>query len=270
MPNYSKELELAIRAAKEAAEIIRTHNRNQSFDVGFKGKNDLVTDADLASEKKILSLIRDAFPDDEVLAEETEQASSISDDRTWMIDPIDGTTNFAHGYPVYCVSIGMWINKEPKVGVVLEVNSNDLFTATSGNGAFLNEQPISVSGLKDPAGSLIGTGFPYNDLSILSSYMRYFEWLLHNTQGVRRSGSAAYDLCCVAAGWFDGFYEYGLNPWDVGAASLIVLEAGGKVSDWEGGDHWLLGKRMVAGSPEIHDFLLRSIQDRFEKQYLSM
>lgn len=268
MMKYTKELKTAKKAVYEAAKIIRNHTENRSFDIKFKGKNDLVTDADLEAEQTILEVISNAFPDDQVLAEETEREAVMPGDRTWMIDPIDGTTNFAHGFPVYCVSIGLWENQQPKVGVVLEVYRNDLFTAVAGNGAFLNGEQIHVSELKDFNHSLIGTGFPYNDLSILEHYIRFFEWLLHHTQGVRRPGSAAYDLCCVAAGWFDGFYEYSLNPWDVAAASLIVMEAGGKISDWEGGDNWLFGKRLIAGNPAIHDSLLKAIKDMFPDKHL--
>lgn len=267
MPDYSEELELAIKAAREAAELIQTYQSENRFSINLKGKNDLVTDADLAAEKKILSIIRETFPDDQVLAEETEQEMVLPENRTWMVDPIDGTTNFAHGFPVYCVSIAMWEHQQPRVGVVLEANRDELFTATAGGGAFLNGNRLKVSE-QDPANSMIGTGFPYNDLSILPHYIRFFEWLIHHTQGIRRPGSAAYDLCCVAAGWFDGFYEYSLNPWDVGAGSLLVMEAGGEISDWEGGDNWLFGQRLIAGNPAVHNFLKEAIQEHFPAEHL--
>ncbi len=268
MPDYSEELEIAITAAREAADLIQAYRAENTFNVDLKGKNDLVTDADLAAEERILGILRNAFPEDQILAEETEQEPVLPESRTWMVDPIDGTTNFAHGFPIYCVSIAMWEHQEPKAGVVLEVNRGDLFTATAGGGAFLNDEPLRVTARKDPASSMIGTGFPYNDLSILPHYIDFFEWLIHQTRGIRRPGSAAYDLCCVAAGWFDGFYEYSLSPWDVAAGSLIVMEAGGKVSDWEGGGNWLFGERVVAGNPAIHDFLLEAIQKKFPEQHL--
>lgn len=263
MTAYEKELETAKHAAYKAADIITSYSDKNDFGIDLKGKNDLVTDADLASEEKILEMITAAFPDDHILAEETEQGQSMPDTRTWLVDPIDGTTNFAHGFPTYCVSVAMWEGREPKVGVVLEVCRDELFTATAGGGAFLNGKPISVSGITDPADTLIGTGFPYRDLHLVKNYLKLFEYLMHETHGVRRPGSAAYDLCCTAAGRFDGFYEYSLNAWDVAAASLIIQEAGGVISDWEGGDQWLFGKRILAGNEEIHQFLLNAVEEHF-------
>lgn len=265
MADYTKELEIAKKAANEAAEIISGFRDSHDFEINFKGKNDLVTDADLAAEKKILSIIREAFPDDRILAEESSNRQVLPEERTWLVDPIDGTTNFAHGFPVFCVSIALWHKQEARMGLILEVNKKEYFHAVKGEGAFLNNEPIHVSSIKDPQYSMIGTGFPYNDLSLLQNYLKIFEWLLHRTQGVRRPGAASYDLCCVAAGRFDGFYEYSLNPWDVGAAALLVQEAGGKVTDWDGGTNWLFGQRIVAGNPEIHEFLLKAIKEHFSE-----
>ncbi len=265
MADYTEELEVAKEAAEAAADIIRGFHEDHNFEINFKGKNDLVTDADLAAEKKILKIIRKAFPGDQVLAEETSKQQVLPQQRTWMVDPIDGTTNFAHGFPVYCVSIALWEKQEAKIGLVLEVNRNECFYAVKDEGAFLNGNSIQVSSVDEPQYSMIGTGFPYNDLSLLQNYLRIFEWLLHRTQGIRRPGAASYDLCCVASGRFDGFYEYSLNPWDVGAASLIVQEARGKVTDWDGGENWLFGKRIVAGNPQIHEFLITAIQEHFSE-----
>lgn len=263
MSNYTPELNTARKAAAAAAEIIRDFQSNYNFSIDFKGKNDLVTDADLKSEQQILSIIRDEFPDDCILAEESSEDLAFSEGRTWLIDPIDGTTNFAHGFPVYCVSIALWEHRRPKMGLVLEVSRDEYFTALAGKGAYLNGHPISVSELQDPQHALVGTGFPYNDLSLVDNYLKFFRMLIHQIQGVRRAGAAAYDLCCVACGRFDGFYEYSLNPWDVGAAALIVQEAGGQISDWIGDDDWLFGKRIIAGNPTIHQFLLDEIQEQF-------
>lgn len=270
MPDYTHELNIAKQAASEAADLIRDFQQKKSFDINFKGRNDLVTDADVAAEQKILETISENFPDDHVLAEESSTDPILSESRTWLIDPIDGTTNFAHGFPIYCVSIGLWEKRQPKAGLVLEVNNGELFEATAGGGAYLNGEPIKVSSLKDPAHAMIGTGFPYNDLSIVENYLKLFEWLMHHTQAVRRPGAASYDLCCVAAGRFDGFYEYSLNPWDVGAASLIIQEAGGVLSDWTGGDNWLFGERIIAGNSEVHAFLLKAIQVHFPEEELQM
>lgn len=264
--NYREELDTAIKAAEKAGEIIREYAQKQSFTVELKGKNDLLTDADLASEKAIISCIRDQFPDDAILAEESTGKIKLPDGRVWIIDPIDGTTNFAHGFPVYCISIALWENKEARVGLVKEVSGGECFTAVKGQGAFLNNRPIHVSAEKEAGKSLIGTGFPYNNLSLVDNYLRLFRSLMDNTHGVRRPGSAAWDLCNVACGRFDGFYEYGLSPWDVAAGSLIIQEAGGVVTDWQGGDRWLFGQRIITGNSDIHDFLYRQIQQFFDEK----
>lgn len=265
MTDYLPELNLAKQAAKSASEIIQKYQEDNNFSIDFKGKNDLVTEADLKAEACILSAIRDEFPQDHILAEETASQNSMPEGRTWLVDPIDGTTNFAHGFPIYCVSIGLWENRKPKMGLVLEVSRQECFTALAGKGAFLNGNPITVSKRQHPEDALVGTGFPYNDLSLVDNYIRFFRMLMGSVQGVRRPGAASYDLCCVACGRFEGFYEYALNPWDVGAAALIVQEAGGNVSDWAGGDDWLFGKRIVAGNPSVHQFLLEEIGNYFEE-----
>jgi myo-inositol-1(or 4)-monophosphatase len=265
MSDFTIELNVAKKAAKSAAQIIGKYQKDSNFSVDYKGKNDLVTEADVKAEKEILSVIGKEFPDDHILAEESSVEQVMPEGRTWLIDPIDGTTNFAHGFPVYCVSIGLWENREPKMGLVLEVSRGECFTAIKDAGAYLNGNSISVSKLDNPADALVGTGFPYNDLSLVDHYLQFFRMLMSNIQGVRRPGAASYDLCCVACGRFEGFYEYALNPWDVGAAALIVQEAGGKVTDWSGGNDWLFGKRIVAGNPALHAFLLDEIANYFEK-----
>src|SRR5690625_4981571 len=269
MSDYTVELNVARKAARAAAEIIRDFQSAGNYAINFKGDNDLVTDADLKSEQQILSIIQNEFPADHVLAEESSEDLYLPEGRTWLIDPIDGTTNFAHGFPVYCVSIGLWENRQPQMGLVLEVSRDEWFTALAGRGAYLNGDPISVSQVRDPKSALVGTGFPYNnDLSLVDHYLGFFRKLIYQIQGVRRAGAAAFVLCCGACGRFDGFYEYSLNPWAVGAAALIVKEAGGAISDWSGGEHWLLGKRIVAGNPSIHQFLLEEIQKQFTEQEL--
>lgn len=265
MSNYNNELEVAREAAQAASIIIKEIQANHDFEISFKGKNDLVTDADVQAEQRILEIVREAFPEDQILAEESSTEQVLPIERTWLIDPIDGTTNFAHGFPVFCVCIGLWEKQEAKMGLVLEVNRDECFWALKGEGAYLNDTPIRVSGVEEPHHSMIGTGFPYNDMSLVQNYLRFFEWLLYRTQGVRRPGAASYDLCCVASGRFDGFYEYALNPWDVAAASLIVQEAGGKVTDWRGGDAWLFGERIIAGNEAIHGFLMNAIKEHFSE-----
>ncbi|HEX6981633.1 MAG TPA: inositol monophosphatase family protein [Balneolaceae bacterium] len=266
--SYTRELNVAREAADEAAKIVREFQSAKDFSVNFKGKNDLVTEADIQSEKRILSIIKEHFPDDEVLAEETAQKGSLSKKRTWIIDPIDGTMNFAHGFPIFCISIALWENREPKVGLVLEVSNNEYFTAVEDEGAFLNGSPISVSQLS-PQHALIGTGFPYTDLSLIENYLSFFHALMYETQGIRRPGAASYDLCCVACGRFEGFYEYSLSPWDVAAGALIIKEAGGMVSDWRGKDDWLFGERIVTGNPKLHPFLLEKIRGHFTEEEIA-
>lgn len=266
----SQELQTAVEAARAGAAVITTYterSRSQSFEL--KGRHDLVTEADVASEKAITSVIRRMFPDDTILAEESHGGAVLTDARTWIIDPIDGTTNFAHGVPFYAVSIAMWKNKQPEVALVLGVAQNELFTAEKGQGANLNARPIRVSSTQEPSAALIGTGFPYRDLSVLEDYMKVFHVLMQETHGVRRPGSAAYDMAYVACGRYDGFYEYALAPWDVAAGALLIREAGGRVTDWRGGEDWLSGKRITAGNPSIHGYLQQVIQREVRDELLS-
>lgn len=256
----NKDLNIALIAARKGVETIKSY-QSKALNTREKGHHDLVTDADVETEKKILTFIREQCPDDEILAEETEAHEKMSDARIWIVDPIDGTTNFAHDFPVYCVSVALWEDKKPKVGVVIEVNRNEEFTAVAGEGAWLNGEKITVSNTSNARDAFIGTGFPYNDLSVVESYLKLFRHLMEELQGIRRPGAATFDLCCVASGRFDGFFEYSLHAWDVAAAALIVKEAGGVITDWKGGDDWLFGQRIIAGNPEIHQLLLNRVEE---------
>lgn len=255
----NKDLKIALKAARKGVEITKEF-KDKKLNIREKGTHDLITDADLAAEEAILNVINSEYPDDEILAEETENREVLTNNRTWIVDPIDGTTNFAHDFPVYCVSVAMWENKKPQVAVVIEVNRNEEFTAVSGEGARLNGEIITVSDTKDSCDGFVGTGFPYNDLSLIDSYLKLFRHLVEELQGLRRPGAATFDLCCVACGRFDGFYEYSLHAWDVAAGALLVKEAGGVVTDWNGGDSWLFGQRIIAGNKHIHGYLLKQIQ----------
>lgn len=252
------DLEVALKAARAGVKTIKEF-RDKALNIKQKGYHDLVTDADIAAEETILGILLDNFPDDEVLAEETADGNKLSESRTWIVDPIDGTTNFAHGFPIYCVSVALWENREAKVGVVIEVNRNEEFTAVKGEGAYLNGENISVSDKDNHTDAFVATGFPYNDLTLIDPYLKLFRHLMGQLQGIRRPGAASYDLCCVACGRFDGFYEYSLHAWDVAAAALIIKEAGGIVTNWTGGDDWLFGERLVAGNSDIHKYLLEQI-----------
>lgn len=260
------DLDIAIRAAQAGAATISTILKDGgSLDIRHKGRHDLVTRADTASEEAIVSVIQSAFPDDDILGEEgvasTENVHRPTShvNRTWIIDPIDGTTNFAHGVPFYGISIALWERNQPIAAVVQAPALGETFTALAGGGAFLNGRPIRVSAINEPEMALLGTGFPYRDLDLLDEYMRIFRRLMKETQGVRRPGSASLDLCYVASGRYDGFYEYGLSPWDVAAGALIVKEAGGLVTDWTSGDNWLHGKRIIAANSAIHEYLSKCI-----------
>lgn len=254
------DLDVAKQAAREGVRVIKSY-KEKGIKVQQKGFHDLVTDADVATEKAVLQVIKKHFPDDEILAEESAAENQLSDARTWIIDPIDGTTNFANEFPIYCVSVALWEEKKPKVGVVIEVNRQEEFTAVAGEGAWLNDEEINVSSTSDSKNAFIATGFPYNDLSLIDSYLELFRQLMADVQGIRRPGAASYDLCCVASGRFDGFYEYSLHIWDVAAAALIIREAGGIVSDWDGNENWAFGERFVAGNKDIYSFLLNRIQE---------
>lgn len=269
MSNYSQELTTAKKAASKASKIIKEYADKASLNVQLKGKNDLITEADVAAENKIIEIITKAFPNDAILAEESSQKTELPDGRIWIIDPIDGTTNFAHGFPAYCVSIALWQHKSPKVALVLEVANQELFTAVEGEGAYFNGSRIHVSENEDPSSSLFGTGFPYRDLHLIDDYLKLFKRMMDKTHGVRRPGTAAWDLCSVACGRFEGFYEYGLNAWDVAAGALIIKEAGGVVTDWTGGEDWLFGKRIIAGNGEVHAFLKKEISECFSEEDLT-
>ncbi len=267
---YQKELETARKAAGDAAKIIREFASNQSFEIELKRKNDLVTDADLASEKKIIEIIKSVFPEDQFLAEESNTHAKLPAGRVWIIDPIDGTTNFSHGFPPYCVSIAFWEDGEAKVGLVLEVAHDEWFWAVEGEGAWLGDKKIQVSEITEPSRALIGTGFPYSQFELVDPYLQVLKNMMQKTHGVRRAGAASYDLCCVAAGRLEGFYEYGLNPWDIAAGMLIIKEAGGISTDWKGDQNQLFGKRIITGNPEICKFLEGEIKACFSEGNLSV
>ena len=268
--SHSENLETAIQAARTAARRIRElAPQHREMTVRYKGRNDIVTQADVEAEKLIIETIQTRFPEDHFLAEETAGDQTLSDARTWIIDPIDGTTNFAHGFPVFCVSIALYENRQPVSAIILEVSSGEEFTAEKDQGAYLNGTRIHVSPDNNPASSLLSTGFPYKNMELLEDYLKLFKALLQKVQGMRRPGSAAYDLCCVASGRCEGFYEYGLSAWDVAAGALIVREAGGFVSDWHGGENWLFGRRLIAGNKGVHPFLVKQIGDHVSKKHLS-
>ncbi len=247
-------LNTAVKAARRAATVI---NR-ASFDVDLlkitkKRHNDFVTEVDQAAEAAIINVLGSAYPDHAFLAEESGASANLHDQHeyVWIIDPLDGTTNFIHGFPQYCVSIALQYRGQITQAVVYDPTRNDLFTATKGAGAYLNDKRIRVGRRDKLADALIGTGFPFRDLDGLDEYLRMFKIMTENCAGMRRAGAAALDLAYVAAGRLDGFFEKTLKPWDIAAGSLLITEAGGLVGNFSGESDYLHQGDVLAGSPKI-------------------
>lgn len=231
-------------------------------DIEEKSLNSLVSYVDKTAEQKIVEELGRFLPEAGFIAEEG-TSTKKGERYHWIIDPLDGTTNFLHGIPTYSVSIALKRDNEIILGVVYEVNRDECFYAREDGSAFLNATQISVSKNKNFASSLLATGFPYYDYEHMESYFALLKQLAQQTRGIRRIGSAAVDLAYVACGRFDAFFEYSLHPWDVAAGAFIVQQAGGKITDFNGGDNWLNGKEIVAGNPKVFDSLLSLIKERF-------
>ena len=254
-------LEFASELAAEAGSLL-TDYLGRKLVVSKKGRINLVTEADLKSEELLVSKIFERFPHHSILAEETgaRQVGEKASEFRWIVDPLDGTTNFAHGYPFFCVSIALEIDGRLEVGVVYNPTAGELFTAVADEGARLNGHSIQVSSEVSLGESLVCTGFAYDRDQILKNLKLFHEFML-KTRAVRRDGSAALDLCYVAAGRFEGFWELGLNPWDVAAGALIVAEAGGRVSRFDGFPAQLEIPEIVATNGQIHEQMLSIIQE---------
>ena len=247
-------LNFAIRVAREAGQLLRDRVGTR-IDIGHKGAINIVTDVDLASERLIREQIATHYPRHQVLAEEGGLADSSSEYR-WIVDPLDGTTNFAHGYPVFCVSIGLEYQGETVLGVVYDPMRDEIFTAERGGGAALNNRPIRVSGVDDLMQSLLSTGFPYDIKTSTFTNLDHWANFAMNAQALRRDGAAAIDLCYVACGRFDGFWELNLSPWDTAAGALIVTEAGGRVTDFGGNKFSNYERQVLASNGLIHDRMI--------------
>lgn len=254
-------LDVASTAADAAADIIRQRAGDaRSVPWHTKSHADFVTEIDTAAEQAIRSVIERDAPGALVLGEEL-SPDVVAHGLTFVVDPLDGTTNYLHGYPVYAVSIAAFSDGVLDAGVVLDVTRGDRYTALRGAGAFRNGNPMRVSSIVDPTRALIGTGFPFKHLVYLERYQRQFAAVVRATSGIRRAGSAALDLAAVAAGWFDAFWELSLAPWDVAAGVLLVREAGGVVTDADGNDvTGLAHGPLVAGSRVMHAWLLDTIR----------
>ncbi len=255
MEDLDKIKKVAEEMAREAGEYAIKHI-DKVAQVSHKGGyNNLVTDVDKKCESVIINRINKEFPSHSILAEESGDHASKSSVK-WFVDPLDGTTNYAHAFPVFCTSIGVAFDSIVKVGIVYDPSRDELFAAEDGKGAFLNGKRISVSGIKTVNDSLMATGFAY-DLKGKVANIDAFKVMLENAQAVRRAGSAAIDLCYVACGRFDGFWELGLNPWDTAAGQLIVKESGGVVTTIENGPFDVYKKDILATNGKIHEQILR-------------
>jgi myo-inositol-1(or 4)-monophosphatase len=252
-------LNIAVRAARSAGNVIVRHiDRLDSLTVQTKDRNDFVTEVDRQAEQAIISTLRKAYPNHGILAEES--GADGGDEFQWIIDPLDGTTNYLHGFPQYAVSIALRQRGRLEQGLVYNPLSQELFTATRGGGAFLNERRIRVSNRKGLEGALLGTGFPFKAQQHLDTYLDMFRALFPMSAGIRRAGSASLDLAFVAAGRLDGFWEIGLSIWDMAAGVLLVQEAGGLSGDFSGGHEHLSTGNLVSGNPKVFAEILKAIR----------
>lgn len=258
-------LTIAIEAAKEAGKFLKySVGRVKNIEMKQGEERNLVSEIDKGSEERIINIIKRRYPSHAILAEES-GASNSSSDYKWVIDPLDGTTNFLHGLPVFCVTIGIEYKGEIVAGVVYDPNLDELFTAEKGSGAFLNGKRMKVTSASKLIDSLLVTGFPYDIAQNPDNAIGHFVNFLVEGQGLRRLGSAALDLSYVAAGRFDGFWEVNLNPWDMAAGVLFVREAGGKVTDFVGGESTIYKKQVLATNGIIHDAMLNVLSKGFRR-----
>ncbi|MEN9372692.1 MAG: hypothetical protein RIR79_244 [Pseudomonadota bacterium] len=261
IPNQHPMLNVAIKAARAAGAVInRAAFDVETVRVSQKGLNEFVTEVDQAAERVIIETLLTAYPGHGILAEESgNEHGSHDSEYVWIIDPLDGTTNFIHGFPVYCVSIALAVRGKIEQAVVFDPTRNDLFTATKGRGAFLNDRRIRVSKRTQLKDALISTGFPYRAGDDFPQYLQMVGEVMQRTAGIRRPGAAALDLAYIAAGYADAFFEKGLQPWDMAAGSLLITEAGGLVGNFTGEADFLDQQECLAGNPRIYGQLISLI-----------
>ncbi len=251
-----------IATASEAARFIQKERNNFSYSsVEQKGLNDLVSYVDREAEKLIVESLRRLFPAAGFITEE--ETATEKADYNWIIDPLDGTTNFIHGIPGYAVSIALEHQQQIVLGVVYEISRDECFSAHLNEGAFLNGKKIGVSSRSSLSEALIGTGFPVSNFTRLQSFLKGLTYFIQHTHGVRRIGAAAPDLCYVACGRLDAFFEYNLNAWDVAAGALILKEAGGSVQDFSGGENWLFGREIACTNGKLQKEFMQKIREFF-------
>ena len=258
-PSMHPMLNIAVRAARRAGSLINRATLSGGLEVRSKRANDFVTQVDRAAEEAIIETVRKAYPDHGFLAEES-GAAGAGAETVWVIDPLDGTTNFIHGFPQYCVSIGVQHRGATAHAVVYDPVKNELFTASKGRGAFLNDRRMRVSKCPKLQDALVGTGFPFKELSRLDLYTKQLLNLMKNTSGIRRAGAAALDLAYVACGRLDAFWEMGLSPWDMVAGALLVQEAGGLVGGFSGEQDWLASGDICAATPKLFPPMLEALR----------
>lgn len=254
----------ACKLVKSVGVFISGEAKNFNKDiVEIKSFNQLVSYVDKTAEGKLVQGLQQILPDAGFITEEQTIATEEKE-YMWVIDPLDGTTNFVHQIPVYSISIGLLRNRKMIMGIVYEINRDELFYAWENSKAYLNDKEISVKKNNDLSKSLLATGFPYYDFDIMERYLETLRVLLKGTQGMRRMGSAAVDLAYVACGRFDGFFEYGLSPWDVAGGAFIVQQAGGKLSDFSGNDNYIFGREIIASSTSLYNDFYTVVNEKFK------
>lgn len=251
-------LNIAIRAARNAGDLIQRSSQNiEKLTIDQKSRNDYASEVDRAAEHEIIKVLRSAFPEHAILAEESGEHQG--NDYVWVIDPLDGTTNFLHGFPQYAVSIALKHKNKLEIGVIYDPVRDELFTAERGGGAMLNNRRIRVTKQSSLRGALIGTGFPFKTMEHIDPYLGMFKSLCGDTAGIRRAGAAALDMAYVACGRLDGYWEIGVKEWDIAAGVLLVQEAGGVVTDFAFNDKYLQSGNVICGNPKMQQLMYHAI-----------
>jgi myo-inositol-1(or 4)-monophosphatase len=252
-------LNIAVRAARNAGDLIQRSSQNiEKLTIDHKSRNDYASEVDRMAEQEIIKIIRNAFPEHAILAEESGEHQG--NDYVWVIDPLDGTTNFLHGFPQYAVSIALKHKNKLEVGVIYDPVRDELFTAERGGGAMLNNRKIRVTKQNSMRGALIGTGFPFKTMDHIEAYLGMFKSIAADTAGIRRAGAAALDMAYVACGRLDAYWEIGVKEWDIAAGVLLVQEAGGVATDFSFNDKYLQSGNVIVGNPRMHQLMYHAIQ----------
>ena len=258
-------LNIAIQAIRNASKIIlRCMDHLDKIEITHKKRNDVVTEVDRIAEQEIINTIHKAYPNHNILAEESGFSSKDHSEFTWVIDPLDGTMNYVHQFPQFATAISVKKGNETEVAVIYDPIRNEMFTAVRGGGARLNDRRLRVSQIKKMDAALLGTGFPFQDLQYLKPYLAIFENIFPHAADIRCAGSAVLDLAYVAAGRLDGFWEFSLKEWDMAAGALLIKEAGGMVSDFNAEENYLDNGNIIAGNPKIYKELTQYIQDALQ------